>query len=221
MIEANNLLPDLSSSPERLILLVHDNYSNGSTEPFFDHEISLHDKLLQDTITDCLGMPRKEWPDFTFSFSPTYMVGGGVFDTNPERRLANTIRAVRNVAPNSIEEGKAQDADLKLRATERFLKKPIIVKQSVLEVKPLDVIPADVFAEHFLVYLDTQNDPTSQALKQIQQEYGDKLEPKVLLRLRKDLIFATKPKTIEQVYKNYVSKMHSAGESLLRFMMQY
>ncbi len=192
----------------------------GSTEPFFvpQPQVSLQTFVLDQAIeSEVAGQPK--WETYTFTFSDSYLLGGGIMEASATTRLATCIRSLRTTAAASIEEDKTQEVDVKLRATSRFLKEEMPVTKDLSMPRQV-ILPSDTLTERLAAKLQKTNDPVMQAYDQVACRYGGQIDKEQLDRLKRDLVFAAKPDLVKAIYRTYVRMSRGLGQSLLRFMMQ-
>lgn len=194
----------------------------GSKEPFFVSNNQPDGSSPQDFALELAidALENKEkWDSLSFNFSDSYMVGGGVMEANGNTRLSTCLRSLRLAAANSIEESKPQTADIKLRASSRYMKENVRIADGVQKQRQA-ILPAEVVAKRLESKLRTENDPVVQLGDEVSERYSDSIEALQINRLKTDLILITKPDTIKSIYRKYIDTYRVLGESLLRFMMQ-
>lgn len=189
---------------------------NGSNEPFFIDSL-ISQKRLLNMVMDNVEIPNTTWPDYEFSVSSSYMVGVGVLEATPAKRLATSLRSLRKIAPESIEESTQQPAEIKLQKSLQFLKHSINIRPPIGKLSRKQLINPRIMTTHLMNYIRPQNDPNVQILDQVEKQFSEELESQDFERLCIDLIFATKPETISTIYNQYIKAVKSMDSSLLRF----
>lgn len=148
------------------------------------------------------------------------MVGGGIMEATANTRVATSLRGIRNTAPKSIETNKGTDAAAVLRGISRFLKGSVDAHAGDIKMPRKKILSPEIVANRLSDRLCEQADPVMQAYSQIRRNYEGQIDAPSLDRLKRDLVCAAKPQTVENIYKTYIPQLRSAGDALLRFMMQ-
>ncbi len=225
MSEAQTFTSDSSPAPGQTPAeAVVERARNGSPEPFFDSQFTLHDDLLRQAVEEATAdQPR--YKDYDLVIGRTALIGGGAIQASEVTRIAAVLRSVRAVAPESIEEPqgsgqKTASAETKLRTAQRFLAADVAVDRAGTTLKRSEILPPAKLTAAILGQLEESNDPIIQAIEHVNREYQNNFSDAQLDRLRQDLILTAKKDTVAVIYERYSAKLQKAGESLLRFMMQ-
>ncbi|MEI7682926.1 MAG: hypothetical protein WCJ24_01325 [Candidatus Saccharibacteria bacterium] len=178
---------------------------DGPEGPFFNPE---HEVAEGAFFAGDLPVPGyKEWPVQTFEFSNGKLVGNSVLDATRATRLRCVVDAVAYNNDNlgafhmPIDQSVTQSA----HNFEKFLNKEIRLHGH--SFKYSEVLPPVAVLALLETVWAAENNPILQALRQLRNDYQDRLSSAVMADLVQDVIYATQQNLLTHMYTSHVKEL--------------